>query len=86
MSLTYELTEKGYTILKDGKAWVVQENNNIPYPAATLAESAELHIAEIINTNTPIDTIPLEEELAQLKEKQALMQQAIDDLIMGGAL
>lgn len=85
MNLTFEVTENGYKILDGGRVWIVQDGF-IPFPATTLAESAELHIAELIKANTPINTTPVEEELEKLKEKQALMQKALDDLLLGGAL
>lgn len=88
MNLTYEVTEKGYIILKDGKAWIVQDGY-IPYKGATLDESAQLHIDDIIKANIPAEPTPSQEEqLAQLKAEQALMKKAMDDLIfqMGGAL
>lgn len=49
MNLTYQLTEKGYIILKDGVAWITQEGF-IPFPKETLALSAEAHIQDIIDS------------------------------------
>ena len=72
MNLTYKATETGYTILLDGKPWIVQDKDvYIPFPAATMEESAELHIADIIRMNTPPENPPvttegLQEQLADL--------------------
>lgn len=45
--LTYTTTETGYTILLDGKPWVVQDGF-IPYKGSTMAESAQNHIDQIL--------------------------------------
>lgn len=46
-SLGIKANEEVYIIYDSGRAWIVQTNNNTPFPAATLAQSAELHIADI---------------------------------------
>lgn len=86
MNLTFEVTENGYKILDGGRVWIVQDGYT-PFPAATLAESAQLHIDDIIKVNTPVETTPSQEaEIQALKEQQLLMQKALDDLIIEGVL
>lgn len=86
MNLTYELTENGYKIIKDGYVWLIQEKY-FPHKGATIQESAEKHIAQIIKDNTPVEPNPSqEEEILALKERLALTEQALNDLIMGGLI
>lgn len=64
MNLTYEVNENGYTILNDGKPWIVQDSY-IPYPGATVEESAQNHINEIIKDNEAQPSAPTTEEQIQ---------------------
>lgn len=81
MNLTYEVNEKGYTILNDGKPWIVQDSY-IPYPGATLEESAQNHINEIMKENeNPTVAPPSAEqaELEALKIKVDLQEQTLSE-------
>lgn len=49
MNLTYEITGEGYTILLNGKPWMVQDKY-IPHPGSTVEESAQNHINEILKS------------------------------------
>lgn len=73
MELTYEIQGAGYTIFNDGKAWIVQ-TTYIPYPGATVEESAQNHIDQIIaesNMPEPVDEVAeLKLALAELAESQ----------------
>lgn len=71
MNLTYETTEKGYTIFRNGQAWIKQESY-IPYPGETMKESAQNHIAELQQPTEgePVDS-SLQVALAELAEKQS---------------
>lgn len=66
MNLTYEIRGNGYVIKADGKDWIVQESY-IPFPAATLEESAQLHIADLLDGQNVQPSIPLEEQIQQLQ-------------------
>ena len=72
-----ELNEDGYLV------------EIIPQPNPLLGTRSVLHINPINNetwyTYEAIE-LPRELEIEQLKSQQALMQQAIDDLIFGGTL
>jgi hypothetical protein len=46
-NLTYTATESGYTIALNGTPWIVQDGY-IPYPGATMSESAQNHINQIL--------------------------------------
>lgn len=96
MNLSYELITKdeqaiGYIILNDGKPWIVQREH-IPYPAETMAESAQLHIDSIIADYNaepePNEMDLLRQELADTKQQLAETQDALielAELIVGGA-
>jgi hypothetical protein len=46
INLTSTINGSTYTILYNGKPWIVQDTNkHNPFPAATIQESVELHIA-----------------------------------------
>ena len=46
INLTYTINENIYTILYNGKPWIVQDTTKYnPFPATTIQESVELHIA-----------------------------------------
>lgn len=45
--LKAEVGEKGYTILLNNVPWMVQDSY-FPYPGATMAESAQNHINQIL--------------------------------------
>lgn len=70
MLLTYKVhvDGKGYTIFDNGVAWMVQ-NVYIPFPAATMEESARMNIADLLgNQNVEPQPSPIE-ELEKLKQK-----------------
>ncbi|WP_411677901.1 hypothetical protein [Caproicibacter sp.] len=48
--LTYTTTDTGYTILLNGKPWIVQDGDNpyFPYAGDTMANKAQTHIAAIL--------------------------------------
>lgn len=78
MNLTYTTTPTDYTIFNDGKAWIVQ-STYIPYPGATMEESAQNHIDQIIaesNAPGPVD------EVAELKNQVADLWEMV---LFGGA-
>lgn len=83
MKLSYEIHGNGYTILDDGKPWIVQDGF-IPYPGATVEESAQNHINEIIADNEASITTPNEvNEIEEIKEQNA---QIILTLVQGGLM
>jgi hypothetical protein len=78
MNLTYEVTERGYTILLDGKPWIVQDKDiYIPFPAATMEESAELHIQQILKDNTS-------PEPSTEPSRLDLLETAFNEFVLGG--
>lgn len=79
MNLTYEVNGNGYTIFKDGKPWIAQ-NGYIPYPGATVEESAQNHIDAIIADNEAPSAG--QNELEVLKTKVDLQEQALAELTM----
>lgn len=96
MNLSYELITDnnevvGYYILNEGEPWMVQREH-IPYPADTMAESAQLHIDAIIVENNakphPNEIDLLRMELSDTKQQLAETQDALIELasiIIGGA-
>ncbi|WMJ23450.1 hypothetical protein RBG61_01930 [Paludicola sp. MB14-C6] len=84
--LSYEIINdgRGYLIKLDGTPWILQDNY-IPYPKATIEESAQAHIEQIlIEVNKPPQPSK-EDEIAQLKEQVALLESAVAELAYGGA-
>ncbi|MEK4030782.1 hypothetical protein MKZ02_19890 [Pseudobacillus sp. FSL P4-0506] len=69
MNLTYQVENNKYTILKDNRPWIVQDDY-FPYPGATVEESAQNHINQIIadNTRQEEDIVTREELEAQSTE------------------
>lgn len=66
MNLTYEVNKNGYTILNNGKPWIVQDGY-FPYEGATVEESAQNHINAIITENdATIITPTFEDQLQEL--------------------
>lgn len=66
MNLTYEVNQNGYTILNNGKPWIVQDGY-FPYESATVEESAQNHINAIITENdATIITPTFEDQLQEL--------------------
>ena len=61
MKLTYETTQNGYKIFRDGVVWIVQDGY-IPYKKDTMAESAQAHIDEIIKANKANEKAIVEEK------------------------
>lgn len=64
MKLTFELKETGYIIFNNGKPWIVQDSY-IPYPGATVEESAQNHINAIIKDNEAQPNVPTTDEQIQ---------------------
>ena len=79
MNLTYEIIENGYVILNDGVKWI-EQSGFIPYPAETLEESAQKHIAEMLKDEEQSETQPA--DIAELKAQLATQEQAITELSM----
>lgn len=85
MSLTYEIVEDGYYLIKDGNRWMYQPSNIIPYPGGTIEESAQNHINAIIADNEAQPSTPsLENEIESLKQSQSEQDSLIMQLILGG--
>ena len=79
MKLTYEVHGNGYTIFNDGKAWITQDSY-IPFPADTLEESAQLHIANLIENDNMQHQPSQEEEISQLKQKTQELEFALVEM------
>lgn len=69
---TYEIKENGYVILKNGRAYIVQEEPFIPNPSLTYEENAK---AQILGLEAPVK----EEE--DLKTRMANMEIAIANMM-----
>ena len=78
MNLTYEINGNSYTILNDGKPWIVQDGF-FPYPGATVEESAQNHINAIIADS---QAVPVPNEIDELKTKVNIQEQALAELTM----
>jgi len=74
MNLTYTTTKTGYSILNDGVIWIVQDGF-IPYPADTMAESAEKHIEQILQDAATATNQT--DEIAQIKEDNAMIAETL---------
>lgn len=89
MNLTYEIINEstGYMIKQNGVNWILQDVY-IPYPGATIEDSAQNHINKIIeDSNRPqepneIDLLRAENEV--LKASQASQDDLIMSLMLGG--
>lgn len=79
MNLTYEVTTEGYTIFNDGKAWIVQDNY-IPFPAATMEESAKLHIEDILSSFTPSKEETIESLQSQIIDTQLALVEIYESM------
>ena len=87
MNLTYEVNGKGYTILNNGVAWIAQDAY-IPYPGATLEESAQNHINEILKdaeATTGGEIEQLKEDNIFIAETLALVLEEIEQLKAGNS-
>lgn len=74
--LTFEATENGYTILKDGEPWIKQDAY-IPYPGETMEQSAQNHINALLSdSNSP----PRPSEIEQLRAENAELKLALAEL------
>lgn len=89
MNLTYEVNDNSYTILNDGTPWIVQDGY-IPYPGATVEESAQNHIDQILldfnRPKEPTEIELLKAENEALKASQASQDELIMSLMLGGAV
>ncbi|MEK3993238.1 hypothetical protein MKY29_00635 [Psychrobacillus sp. FSL K6-2365] len=56
----------GYVIFNNGVPWIEQPANNIPYPGATMEESAQNHINKILADYALPPTNPIEDQLNEL--------------------
>lgn len=82
MNLTYEVNGTGYTIFDNGVAWFKQDSY-IPYPGATVEESAQNHINTILTEQEQQQQGST--EIEQLKQSQAEQDALIMQLLLGGA-
>lgn len=84
MSYTYELIENGYII--EGKNTRIKQTNvppfRFPYPGATIEESAQLHIAYLIEQDELINREKTDYE--NLLARVEASENVILDLILGG--
>ena len=79
MNLTYEIIENGYVILNDGVKWI-EQTGFIPYPGATMEESAQNHIVQLLkDAETTANEIS---ETEKIKSQLAEQEQAIAELSM----
>lgn len=83
MNLTYEIVEGGYYILKDGKRWMAQIGI-FPYEGATVEESAQNHMKEIMKENENPTVAP--PDLNEIEEIKAQNAQIILALVQGGLM
>lgn len=74
MELTYKLIENGYIILKDGVKWITQMDF-IPYPGATIEESAQNHVNEILKENEAAAN--QKSEVEQMQEDNAMIAETL---------
>jgi hypothetical protein len=93
MELTFELMDDGYTILRDGVPWIVQDNQRFPYPGDTIEQSANNHISELKAAQEVEPSLSLEEQLAalrkeneDLKASQLEQDSLIMQLMLGGIM
>ena len=77
MNLTYELTDNGYKLLKDGVLWV-EQIGFFPYKGATLEESAQNHITHLLEDAEK--NVSHTSELNTLKAQVEMQEQAITEL------
>lgn len=81
MNLTYEIIENGYVILNDGVKWI-EQIDFIPYPAETLEESAQKHIAEMMAEAG--NATQAEEEMQSLEDRLTLAEEMLMEIMLNG--
>lgn len=74
MNLTYTTTKTGYSILNDGVIWIMQDAF-IPYPADTMAESAQKHIDQILQDAATV--AKRVDDIAQIQEDNAMVAETL---------
>ena len=82
MNLTYEILEKGYRILNNGKPWIVQLEPCIPDKSKSYEENAKAQIEAILNPPAPLPN-----EIDLIKEDLINTQLALTEvyeLLLGG--
>lgn len=80
--MTYRITEKGYAIMDEhGRDWIVQDGY-MPYPGATVAESAQNHINAIISERE--QAVQAEADVAAQTARIAALEDAVTALAFGG--
>ena len=81
MNLTYEIIENGYVILNDGVKWI-EQTGFIPYPGATMEESAQKHIAAL--TADASNAAQAEEEMQSLEDRLTLAEEMLMEIMLNG--
>lgn len=84
MNLTYEVKGNGYVILLNGTPWIVQDVY-IPYPGATVEESAQNHINALIEEWEAAEEAEkqqqtFQERIATLEEESLYQSECTIDL------
>ena len=81
MILTYEVTDSGYRIFKDGNLWVIQEGKYADvYPGNSFDEKAQKHIENLKEQNSGMSYSDQLEYYNRLYSEQV----AINDILTGG--
>lgn len=81
MILTYEVTDSGYRIFKDGNLWVIQEGKYADvYPGNNFDEKAQKHIEKLKEQNSGMSYSDQLEYYSRLYSEQV----AINDILTGG--
>lgn len=81
MVLTYEITDTGYRIFKDGELWVIQEGKYADiYPGNSFDEKAQKHIEKLKEQNSDMSYSDQLEYYSRLYSEQV----AINDILTGG--
>ncbi|MBW7573926.1 hypothetical protein [Caproiciproducens faecalis] len=83
MNLSYTVSDKGYTIFRDGVPWIVQDGY-IPYPGETIEESAQNHIDQILADQAAADEAAQQPTIEERVETQEQAIAELSILIAGG--
>lgn len=81
MNLMYKVDEKGYTIFDNGVAWIRQEDY-IPYPGATMEESAQNHINKMLEDSEK--EVQEANKVQSLEDRLTLTEEMLMEMMLNG--
>lgn len=82
-SISYEITDNGYSIYLDGNLWITQYEPYIPYPDLGYEGSCLKQIGELATVpEQQVDEVTsTENRLSSLEEENAMLSATLDDIL-----